>query len=70
MSGGGARRLTASVGAWQVNNDRRFTVRADIHLWEAWDKIVIVDIDGTVRRAPPSTPAHRCPASRPRTGGI
>ena len=33
-----------------LNNDRRYSVRADIHLWNFWDKIVVVDIDGTVTK--------------------
>jgi hypothetical protein len=33
-----------------LNNDRRYSVKADIHLWNAWDKIVVVDIDGTVTK--------------------
>jgi hypothetical protein len=30
------------------NNERRFSVKADLHLWQPQDKIVVVDIDGTV----------------------
>lgn len=30
------------------NNDRRFSVKADLHLWQPQDKVVVVDIDGTV----------------------
>jgi phosphatidate phosphatase PAH1 len=33
-----------------LNNDRRYSVKADIHLWNSWDKIVVVDIDGTVTK--------------------
>lgn len=33
-----------------LNNDRRYSVKADIHLWQSWDKIVVVDIDGTVTK--------------------
>lgn len=32
------------------NNDRRYTVKADIHLWNISDKVVVVDIDGTVTK--------------------
>jgi len=32
------------------NNDRRYTIRANIHLWNIWDKITVVDIDGTVTK--------------------
>ena len=54
--------LTEPCARPQVNNDRRFTVRADIHLWEVWDKIVIVDIDG---HAPPSAALPRAAALSP-----
>lgn len=37
-------------------------MRADIHLWEVWDKIVIVDIDG---HAPPSAALTRAAALSP-----
>eukprot|EP00292_Cryptomonas_paramecium_P001288 CAMPEP_0113678140 /NCGR_PEP_ID=MMETSP0038_2-20120614/9740_1 /TAXON_ID=2898 /ORGANISM="Cryptomonas paramecium" /LENGTH=553 /DNA_ID=CAMNT_0000595661 /DNA_START=266 /DNA_END=1928 /DNA_ORIENTATION=- /assembly_acc=CAM_ASM_000170 len=32
------------------NNDRSFSLRAEIHLWKSTDKIVVVDIDGTVTK--------------------
>uniref|UniRef100_A0A6U5CU96 LNS2/PITP domain-containing protein n=1 Tax=Hemiselmis andersenii TaxID=464988 RepID=A0A6U5CU96_HEMAN len=33
-----------------LNNDRKFSVKADLHLWMPHDKVVIVDIDGTVTK--------------------
>mmetsp|Transcript_13470 Transcript_13470/g.32941 ORF Transcript_13470/g.32941 Transcript_13470/m.32941 type:complete len:428 (+) Transcript_13470:355-1638(+) len=32
------------------NNDRRYSVKADLHLWKPHDKVVVVDIDGTVTK--------------------